>query len=47
MSPQDPIPDIKHFQNMTFQIQGQGDGWSSNLEIVYDFLLTHTPFVPC
>ena len=44
-----PIPDIQHYQNLTFKIKGQGHGWGNNSKSQWgsNILSTHIPFVPC
>ena len=40
---------IQLFQNLTFEIQGQGHGWRQNSksQSVSNFLFIHTSFIPC
>ena len=40
-----PIPEIQHFQSLTFKIQGQCH--SSRSQSRYNILSTHIPFIPC
>ena len=49
MSISHPIPEIRLFQNLTLNIQGQGHGWGERWKSQSgcDILSTHMPFVPC
>ena len=40
-----PIPEIQHFQNLAYKIQGQGH--NSRSQTRYNTLSTHILFVPC
>ena len=44
-----PIPEIRLFQNLTLQIQGQGHGWGECGESLHgsNILLTHISLVSC
>ena len=45
MSTDPPIPEIQHFQSLTFKIPGQCH--SSRSQNRYNTLSTHIPFIPC
>ena len=40
-----PIPDIQHYQNLTFKIKGQGHGWGNHSKSQWgsNILSTHIP----
>ena len=44
-----PIPEIRLFQNLTLQIQGQGHGWGQSWKSQSgcSILSTRIPFIPC
>ena len=49
MSIDPPIAELRHFQNLTLKIKGQGHGWghSSKSQCGSNILSTHIRFVPC
>ena len=43
------IPELRHFQNFTLKIKGQGHGWGQSWKSQHgsNIQSTHIPFVPC
>ena len=44
-----PIPERRHFQNLTMKIQGQGHGWGESWKSQHgsNIQSTHIPLIPC